>query len=91
MLALMSGCGLRRYTSDPNRLVCGVIGEVPPPRIAGPAIHFYDNAVSQPLSDTPQFRINAKRHGFDLVSVTEPDLCDDASRKLMRRVMGGFQ
>jgi hypothetical protein len=22
MLAVMSGCGLRRYTSDPNRLVC---------------------------------------------------------------------
>ena len=32
-----------------------------------------------------------KRHGFDLVSVTEPDLCsDDPSRKLMRQVMGAF-
>jgi DNA invertase Pin-like site-specific DNA recombinase len=32
-----------------------------------------------------------KRHGFELVSVTEPDLCsDDPSRKLMRQVMGSF-
>lgn len=32
-----------------------------------------------------------KRHGFDLVSVTEPDLCnDDPSRKLMRQIMGAF-
>jgi len=32
-----------------------------------------------------------KRHGFALVSVTEPDLCsDDPSRKLMRQIMGAF-
>ena len=32
-----------------------------------------------------------KRNGFDLVSVAEPDLCnDDPSRKLMRQVMGAF-
>jgi DNA invertase Pin-like site-specific DNA recombinase len=32
-----------------------------------------------------------KRNGFDLVSVTEPDLCsDDPSRKLMRQIMGAF-
>jgi DNA invertase Pin-like site-specific DNA recombinase len=32
-----------------------------------------------------------KRNGFDLVSVTEPDLCsDDPSRKFMRQVMGAF-
>jgi DNA invertase Pin-like site-specific DNA recombinase len=32
-----------------------------------------------------------KRHGFELVSVTEPDLCsDDPSRKLMRQIMGAF-
>lgn len=32
-----------------------------------------------------------KRNGFELVSVTEPDLCDDdASRKLMRQIMGAF-
>jgi DNA invertase Pin-like site-specific DNA recombinase len=32
-----------------------------------------------------------KRHGFDLVSVIEPDLCsDDPSRKLMRQIMGAF-
>jgi DNA invertase Pin-like site-specific DNA recombinase len=32
-----------------------------------------------------------KRHGFNLVSVTEPDLCsDDPSRKLMRQIMGAF-
>lgn len=32
-----------------------------------------------------------KRHDFELVSVTEPDLCsDDASRKLMRQIMGAF-
>jgi DNA invertase Pin-like site-specific DNA recombinase len=32
-----------------------------------------------------------KRHGFDLVSVTEADLCsDDPSRKLMRQIMGAF-
>ena len=32
-----------------------------------------------------------KRHSFDLVSVTEPDLCsDDPSRKLMRQIMGAF-
>ena len=32
-----------------------------------------------------------RSHGFDLVSVTEPDLCsDDPSRKLMRQVMGAF-
>lgn len=32
-----------------------------------------------------------KRHGFELISVTEPDLCsDDPSRKLMRQVMGSF-
>jgi len=32
-----------------------------------------------------------KRHGFDLVSVSEPDLCsDDPSRKLMRQIMGAF-
>jgi DNA invertase Pin-like site-specific DNA recombinase len=32
-----------------------------------------------------------KRHGFDLVSATEPDLCsDDPSRKLMRQIMGAF-
>jgi hypothetical protein len=30
-----------------------------------------------------------KRHSFDLISVTEPDLCDDdPSRKLMRQIMG---
>jgi DNA invertase Pin-like site-specific DNA recombinase len=34
---------------------------------------------------------NLKRHGFNLVSVTEPDLCnDDPSRKLMRQIMGAF-
>src|SRR5438270_4856513 len=32
-----------------------------------------------------------KRHGFQLVSVAEPDLCsDDPSRKLMRQIMGAF-
>ncbi len=32
-----------------------------------------------------------KRHGFELVSVAEPDLCsDDPSRKLMRQIMGAF-
>ena len=32
-----------------------------------------------------------KRHGFELISVAEPDLCDeDDSRKLMRRIMGAF-
>jgi DNA invertase Pin-like site-specific DNA recombinase len=32
-----------------------------------------------------------KRNGFDLVSVSEPDLCsDDPSRKLMRQIMGAF-
>ncbi len=32
-----------------------------------------------------------KRHSFDLISVTEPDLCsDDPSRKLMRQIMGAF-
>lgn len=32
-----------------------------------------------------------KRHGFDLVSVAEPDLCnDDPSRILVRRIMGAF-
>lgn len=32
-----------------------------------------------------------KRHGFELVSVQEPDLCsDDPSRKLMRQIMGAF-
>jgi DNA invertase Pin-like site-specific DNA recombinase len=32
-----------------------------------------------------------KRHGFELISVAEPDLCDDdASRKLMRQIMGAF-
>ena len=32
-----------------------------------------------------------KRHGFELISVAEPDLCDeDESRKLMRRIMGAF-
>jgi DNA invertase Pin-like site-specific DNA recombinase len=31
------------------------------------------------------------RHGFELVSVQEPDLCsDDPSRKLMRHIMGAF-
>jgi DNA invertase Pin-like site-specific DNA recombinase len=32
-----------------------------------------------------------KRHGFQLISVAEPDLCsDDPSRKLMRQIMGAF-
>jgi DNA invertase Pin-like site-specific DNA recombinase len=32
-----------------------------------------------------------KRSGFEIVSVTEPDLCsDDPSRKLMRQVLGAF-
>jgi DNA invertase Pin-like site-specific DNA recombinase len=32
-----------------------------------------------------------KRNGFELISVTEPDLCsDDPSRKLMRQIMGAF-
>lgn len=32
-----------------------------------------------------------KRHGFELISVQEPDLCsDDPSRKLMRQIMGAF-
>jgi DNA invertase Pin-like site-specific DNA recombinase len=32
-----------------------------------------------------------KRNGFDLISVAEPDLCsDDASRTLMRQMMGAF-
>jgi DNA invertase Pin-like site-specific DNA recombinase len=32
-----------------------------------------------------------KRHGFEIVSVVEPDLCgDDPSRKLMRQIMGAF-
>jgi DNA invertase Pin-like site-specific DNA recombinase len=32
-----------------------------------------------------------KRSGFEVVSVTEPDLCsDDPSRKLMRQVLGAF-
>jgi DNA invertase Pin-like site-specific DNA recombinase len=32
-----------------------------------------------------------KRNGFHLVSVAEPDLCnDDPSRKLMRQIMGAF-
>jgi len=32
-----------------------------------------------------------KSHGFELVSVSEPDLCsDDPSRKLMRQIMGAF-
>ena len=32
-----------------------------------------------------------RRHGFELVSVSEPDLCsDDPSRKLMRQVLGAF-
>jgi DNA invertase Pin-like site-specific DNA recombinase len=32
-----------------------------------------------------------KRNGFDLISVTEPDLCsDDPSRKLMRQIIGAF-
>ena len=32
-----------------------------------------------------------KRHGFEIISVQEPDLCkDDPSRKLMRQIMGAF-
>ena len=32
-----------------------------------------------------------KRNGFDLVSIAEPDICnDDPSRKLMRQIMGAF-
>ena len=32
-----------------------------------------------------------KRHGFEIVSVAEPDLCsDDPSRTLMRHVLGAF-
>jgi DNA invertase Pin-like site-specific DNA recombinase len=32
-----------------------------------------------------------KHHGFELISVAEPDLCsDDPSRKLMRQIMGAF-
>lgn len=32
-----------------------------------------------------------KRHGFEIVSVAEPDLCsDDPSRKLMRQIFGAF-
>ena len=32
-----------------------------------------------------------KRHGFEIVSVTEPDLCsDDPSRTLMRQMLGAF-
>jgi DNA invertase Pin-like site-specific DNA recombinase len=32
-----------------------------------------------------------KRHGFELVSVADPDLCsDDPSRKLMRQIMGAI-
>ena len=35
--------------------------------------------------------LDLKRSGFQLVSVTEPDLCsDDPSRKLMRQVLGAF-
>jgi DNA invertase Pin-like site-specific DNA recombinase len=32
-----------------------------------------------------------KRHGFEIVSVAEPDLCsDDPSRTLMRQILGAF-
>src|SRR5271168_3262301 len=32
-----------------------------------------------------------KKHGFELISVAEPDLCaDDPSRTLMRQMMGAF-
>ena len=32
-----------------------------------------------------------KRHGFELISIQEPDLCgDDPSRKFMRQIMGAF-
>jgi DNA invertase Pin-like site-specific DNA recombinase len=32
-----------------------------------------------------------KRHGFEIVSVAEPDLCsDDPSRTLMRQMLGAF-
>jgi DNA invertase Pin-like site-specific DNA recombinase len=32
-----------------------------------------------------------KRNGFEIVSVTEPDMCsDDPSRTLMRQILGAF-
>lgn len=32
-----------------------------------------------------------KRHGFEIISVSEPDLCsDDPSRTLMRQILGAF-